>query len=152
MKQAARRVALESLGWLLVVGGIAGLILPGPGLLGLFAGLVLLSQQYEWAERRVDPVKKKALRGAAESVQTWPRIVVSCVIALVIVASGVLWCVRPAAPSWWPVADHWWLIGGWPTGITEILSGLFALGMIIYSYRRFRVRGEDPADAESSRA
>ena len=46
---------LESIGWLLIVAGIAALILPGPGLLMLFAGLVLLSQQYEWAERRVEP-------------------------------------------------------------------------------------------------
>ena len=151
MKQAARRVALESLGWLLVVAGVAGLILPGPGLLGIFAGLVLLSQRYEWAERRLEPVKAKALRGAADSVETWPRIVVSTLVALALVALGVLWTVRPAAPSWWPLEEKWWLAGGWPTGITEIASGLFALGMIVYSYRRFRVRGEDPADSQQTR-
>ena len=147
MKQAARRVALETLGWVLVVAGVAGLVLPGPGLLGIFAGLLLLSQQYDWAERRLEPVKEKALRGAAESVETWPRIVLSTALALVLVAAGVLWTVRPASPSWWPVDDRWWLAGGWPTGVTEIASGLFALGMIVYSYRRFRVRGEAvPAD------
>ena len=151
MKQAARRVALESLGWLLVVAGVAGLILPGPGLLGIFAGLVLLSQRYEWAERRLEPVKAKALRGAADSVETWPRIVVSTLVALALVALGVLWTVRPAAPSWWPLEEKWWLAGGWPTGITEIASGLFAIGMIVYSYRRFRARGEPvPADRTSS--
>ncbi len=147
MKQAARRVALETLGWVLVVAGVAGLVLPGPGLLGIFAGLLLLSQQYDWAERHLEPVKEKALRGAAESVETWPRIVLSTALALVLVAAGVLWTVRPASPSWWPVDDRWWLAGGWPTGVTEIASGLFALGMIVYSYRRFRVRGEAvPAD------
>ena len=69
-----KRVGLEILGWLLIVAGIAGLILPGPGLLGIFAGMAILSQQYEWAEKRVDPVKKKALGGASDAVQTWPRI------------------------------------------------------------------------------
>ena len=68
MKKAARRIALETLGWVLVVAGIAALVLPGPGLLAIFAGLALLSQQYDWAERRVEPVKEKALKAAAESV------------------------------------------------------------------------------------
>ena len=152
MKQAARRVALETLGWILVVAGLAALVLPGPGLLAIFAGLVLLSQQYEWAERRVEPVKEKALRGAAESVETWPRIVVSTVIALGLVALGVLWTWAPPAPSWWPVDDRWWLAGGWPTGVTEIASGLFALGMIVYSYRRFHGRDEDSAESDRASA
>ena len=44
-----------------VVLGVAAIFLPGPGLLGIFAGLALLSQQYEWAERRVEPVRLRAL-------------------------------------------------------------------------------------------
>jgi uncharacterized protein (TIGR02611 family) len=135
---AAKRIVLETLGWLLVIGGVAALVLPGPGLLGIFAGLALLSQQYEWAERRLAPVKKKALEAAEDSVRTWPRIVASGTAALVLVAAGVLWCLRPAAPDWWPLAERWWLSGGWGVGITQILSGLVALAMIVYSYRRFR--------------
>ena len=37
-----------------------------------------------------------------------------------------------------PVDEQWWLFGGWPPGITLVLSGMFAIGLIIYSYRRFR--------------
>ena len=74
---AARRLVLETIGWVLVVAGIAALVLPGPGLLAIFAGLALLSQQYEWAERRLEPVKEKALEAAQDSVETWPRIVLS---------------------------------------------------------------------------
>ena len=74
---AAKRVVLETLGWLLVVAGIAALVLPGPGLLMLFAGLALLSQQYEWAERRVEPIKEKALKAADEGVETPLRITLS---------------------------------------------------------------------------
>jgi uncharacterized protein (TIGR02611 family) len=133
-----KRIVLETLGWLLVIGGVAALVLPGPGLLGIFAGLALLSQQYEWAERRLAPVKKKALEAAEDSVRTWPRIVASASAALVLVAAGVLWCLRPSAPGWWPLAERWWLSGGWGVGITQILSGLVALAMIVYSYRRFR--------------
>ena len=72
---AARRIAATILGWFLVLAGIAALILPGPGLLLLAAGLAVLSQQYEWAERRLEPVKVAAFKTAADGVQTWPRIV-----------------------------------------------------------------------------
>jgi hypothetical protein len=63
----------------------------------------------------------------------------------VLVAAGVLWCLRPAAPDWWPLAERWWLSGGWGVGITQILSGLVALAMIVYSYRRFRNATTEPA-------
>lgn len=144
MRGHAKRVGLEILGWVLVIGGLAALVLPGPGLLALFAGLAVLSQQYEWAERRLEPVKKQALKTAAEGVETWPRIVASVAGALVLVTLGVVWGVGLPAPSWWPVNDGWWLLGGWGTGTTLILSGLIALALVVYSYRNFRDR--PPAD------
>ena len=49
---------IEVGGWTLVVAGVAALILPGPGLLLLAAGLVVLSQQYAWAARRLEPGKQ----------------------------------------------------------------------------------------------
>ena len=134
---ALRRLLLETIGWMLVVAGIAALVLPGPGLLMIFAGLALLSQQYEWAERRLEPVRLRALRGAAESVETWPRIAMSTLAALVIGGFGVLWTVQPPAPRWWPLKASWWLLGGRWTGVTLLLSALIALALIVYSYRRF---------------
>jgi uncharacterized protein (TIGR02611 family) len=134
----SKRIVLEVVGWTLVLAGIAALVLPGPGLLSIFAGLVILSQQYEWAERRVEPVKRRAFEGASDAVQTWPRIATATFGALVIVGFGLLWLLQPDAPSWWPVDERWWLYGGWAPGITLVLSGLFALAMIVYSYRRFR--------------
>jgi hypothetical protein len=67
--RALRRLALESLGWLLVVGGLAAIVLPGPGLLAIVAGLALLSQQYEWAQRRLEPVQPIRPREAPRSVR-----------------------------------------------------------------------------------
>lgn len=135
---AAKRLVLESLGWLLVVAGIAALILPGPGLLMLFGGMLLLAQQYEWAERRLEPIRLRALKGAAESVETWPRILLSVLAAIWVIGCGIVWTIRPAAPDWWPAAERWWLFGGAGTGITLIASGVLALVLIAYSYRRFR--------------
>lgn len=143
MKRAARRVVLETVGWVLVLVGIAALVLPGPGLLTLFAGMALLATQYQWAERRVEPVKKAALRAAADSVRTWPRIVTSCLGVVCLTGLGLAWGIRPPAPGWWPLADRWWLPGGWATGSTLIGSAVFAAALIVYSYRNFRQIEQD---------
>ncbi len=136
------------MGWLLVVGGLAALVLPGPGLLMLFGGLAVLSQQYEWAERRLNPVKYRALKGAAESVESVLRIVLSSVLAVGLIACGVLWIWSPPAPGWWPLDEGWWLPGGLATAITQIASGLIALALIVYSYRRFHGHPEAVAELE----
>lgn len=149
-KKALRRILIEVAGWTLVVVGIAALVLPGPGLLALFAGLAILSQQYEWAERRMRPVEVMALKSAAEGVQTWPRIIASVTAALAIAVVGVFWGIRPDAPGWWPIADKWWLPGGWATAATLIASSILALGTIVYSYRRFH--GVEDPEAEAERA
>src|SRR5689334_3709947 len=137
MKKAAKRIVLEVAGWLLLVLGIAALVLPGPGLLGVFAGLALLSQQYDWAERRTEPVKLRALKAAAEGVETWPRIALSILGVLVLAGCGVLWILSPASPEWWPLDDFWWLPGGLATGLTQVVSAAIAAVLIAYSYRRF---------------
>lgn len=140
MTGAAKRVVLETLGWVLLVLGLAMIFLPGPGLLGMFAGLALLARQYDWANRRMEPVRLRALRGAAESVETWPRIVISLMGVVLFAGLGVLWILAPPAPSWWPVAESWWLPGGVWTGITQIASAAIALALIVYSYHRFHDR------------
>src|SRR6478735_2741167 len=150
MRARVRRIVLEVVGWMLVVAGIAALVLPGPGLLMLAGGLVVLSQEYEWAERRLEPIKVRALRGAAEGVENWLRIAMSMALALGLIACGVLWIWGPEEPpSWWPLSDVLWLPGGAATGVTQIASGLIALGLIVYSYRRFRVLQEPVPELSS---
>jgi len=138
VKDVAKKLILEIIGWSLVLLGLAALVLPGPGLLLLLAGLVVLSQQYDWAERRVEPLKAKALKGAAEGVETWPRIILSALVALGLMACGVFWIWSPPAPGWWPIAEHWWLPGGIWTGATQVASGMIGLGLLVYSVRKFR--------------
>lgn len=149
--KAAKRIGLEILGWTLVVLGIAALVLPGPGLLGLFAGLYVLSQQYDWAERRVEPVKIAAFRAAAQGVQTWPRVLASVLGVVFMICVGIVWGLRPDAPGFWPIDERWWLFGGWPTGITLIISAFIALALIIFSYRRFH-GVENPIDTAEAAA
>lgn len=146
MRGAAKRVLLEVVGWALVLAGIAALILPGPGLLLLAAGLFVLSQQYEWAERRVDPILDRALIGAATGVDSLWKVVLSALFALGLVACGVLWIKSPGAPDWWPLTEGWWLPGGAATGSTQIASGIVALGLIVWSYRRYHGKPEVVAE------
>lgn len=136
---AGKRVLLEILGWALVLLGIAALILPGPGLLLLAAGLAVLSQQYEWAEKRVDPVFERAKQGAVEGMRTWPRLLLSLFGVAWLIGFGVLWILSPPAPDWWPLDEAWWLPGDWATGSSLVLSGLIVAGMLVYA-RRLAVR------------
>ncbi|WP_104106236.1 PGPGW domain-containing protein [Nocardioides sp. 616] len=138
VKSTGKSVLLQGAGWVLVILGLAALVLPGPGLLALFAGMAILATQYEWADRRLAPVKKAALGTAADSVKSWPRILLSMIGVLVLIGIGLFWGIGVEAPSWWPVDDKWWLRGGWGTGGTLIASGLIAFALIVYSYRNFR--------------
>jgi hypothetical protein len=152
MRGAAKRVLLEVVGWVLVLAGIAALVLPGPGLLLLAAGLFVLSQQYEWAERRVDPILDRALIGAAQGVESKWKVALSVLFALGLGACGVLWIASPPAPEWWPLSETWWLPGGLPTGITQIASAAIAIGLIVWSYRRYHGHPEHVAELKARAA
>lgn len=147
MSTWGRRLVLLVVGWVLVVLGIAALVLPGPGLLCLAGGLVVLSQEYEWAERRVEPVKKRAFDAARSGVKTWPRIAGSALGVLWLLAAGIIWTVNPRIPEFWIIGPRL-PFAGWPTGSSLILSGLVAGGLLVYSIRRWR--GADP-DSERAR-
>lgn len=133
-----RRTGIEVAGWTLVVLGLAALVLPGPGLLMVVAGLAVLSLRYAWAHRWLHPLKVRAFRAAAQGVQTWPRIVGAVGGALTVIAAGITWGLWRQAPHWWRLRESWWLPGGWVTGGTLIASGIIALALVGYSYQRFR--------------
>ena len=150
MKAAAKRIGLEILGWTLLVVGIIAIPLPGRGVLIVAGGLIVLSQQYEWAERRVEPIKREALRGAANSVETWPRIVLTSLMIALIAGAGVLWFIGPDAPGWWPLSDRWWLPGGKATSISQFFSAGVAVGLLVWSYRKFHGNPEAIAAVEAA--
>ena len=135
-----KTLALEIVGWLLVAIGLAALVLPGPGLLALFAGMTILATRYEWAERRLEPVREAALKAAKDGVADWPHIIMSTCGVLAILSFGILWTVQPTAPEWWPVAEKFWLIGGSGAGITLIASSIIAGAMLVVSSIKFRPR------------
>lgn len=136
----AKGFAIKSLGWLLLLVGIAALPLPGPGAMLILLAMIVLATQYEWAEERLEGIRDWAMKGAADSVRTWPRIVVSLLGVGWLIGFGTYWGIRPPAPGWWPMRDSWWLVGGWATGATLIFSGVVAFGLLVYSFMKLRGR------------
>lgn len=59
-----RRIGVAAAGGTLLAAGVAMLVLPGPGLLVMVAGLGLLATEFAWAERRLAQTKQAARRTA----------------------------------------------------------------------------------------
>lgn len=59
MTLSAKRISRVAGGWALLAVGAALLVLPGPGLLVIAAGLGLLATEYEWAARLLRSVKER---------------------------------------------------------------------------------------------
>ena len=137
-----------TVGWILLVLGLAALVLPGPGLLMIAAGLAILSQQYLWARRRLAPVRARGMQAAEASVRSWPALTLSVLAALTGLALGVVWVLQPPAPGWWPFSEEWWLPGGWGTGSSLIGSSCIAIGLLTFSFWRFRIRGAEEPDPD----
>jgi hypothetical protein len=60
MRRNGRRVGVTIAGFAVLLAGIAMLVLPGPGLLVIIAGLGILSTEYVWAQRMLATAKRKA--------------------------------------------------------------------------------------------
>ncbi|HLK94131.1 MAG TPA: PGPGW domain-containing protein [Nocardioidaceae bacterium] len=145
---STRKLAVTVVGTVLSLAGIAALVLPGPGLLLLLAGLVVLATEFEWAAKRVDTVRDRAFDVSAAGVATWPRIILSTLGACALVAVGIFWWMDPR------IAEIWILgpalpFGGWTTGSVLVLSGLVALGLLVYSIQRFRLDNDEPPGSGS---
>ncbi len=63
----SKRAGITVIGFVLIIGGIILLPLPGPGWLVIFAGLAVLATEYVWAERALDTAKKKAKAAARKA-------------------------------------------------------------------------------------
>jgi uncharacterized protein (TIGR02611 family) len=58
--RSSKRAAILVIGLALVAGGLAMLVLPGPGILVVIAGLAVLATEFVWAERMLDTAKEQA--------------------------------------------------------------------------------------------
>lgn len=56
----SKAIAVSIAGAALVLAGLVMLVLPGPGLVVIIAGLAVLATQYAWAERALEHAKQRA--------------------------------------------------------------------------------------------
>jgi hypothetical protein len=141
-----RQTGVIALGWVLVVGGILLIPLPGPGMLVLVAGIALLAPHYSWARRILDPMKARAIVAAKAGVETPFRIAVSAAGGLWLLGLGVMWLVSPDIPILhvWGLQIGPKLPGGRAVGTGLATSGVVALLLLAYSVLRWypgRTRG-----------
>ena len=126
-----KRVLIAVAGGVLLVVGVLLLVLPGPGLLLVLAGLLLLASQFPALERYVDPVRDRAMKAAEESVSSPLRIAGSVLAGLALLAAGIVWGTVKSLP-----------FAGWSTGSSLILSSVILFALLIWSYRRVKTRRE----------
>ncbi|MBW1596705.1 PGPGW domain-containing protein [Streptomyces sp. JJ38] len=131
-----KRVALGTVGGLLLVTGVALLVLPGPGLLLVLAGLVLLSRAVPAVERYVEPVRARAMKAAADSVASPLRIAGSVLAGLGLLASGIVvgLALIPQLP-----------FSGWAAGAGLIVSSVILFALLVWSYRAQHSGASAPA-------
>lgn len=60
--RSSKRIAVSIVGAVLVLGGLAMLVLPGPGILVVAAGFAVLGTEYAWAAAALDRTKVTAER------------------------------------------------------------------------------------------
>ncbi|MEV7398738.1 PGPGW domain-containing protein [Aeromicrobium sp. NPDC092404] len=141
LKSLIERLGVEILGWILIPVGLVLMPLPGPGMLIVVAGVAMLSRRHVWAQRMLDPLRRRAVEAAKYGVATWPRIVVSFLGGVWLVALGVVWWVSPEIPEFSILS-----VGfgpelpahGWGTALGLWASAIAAWALLAYSVVRWR--------------
>ena len=66
--RSGKRIAVTVIGFTLIAAGLVMLVVPGPGLLAIAAGLAVLATEYTWARQALDETKRRT-RGAARRLR-----------------------------------------------------------------------------------
>jgi uncharacterized protein (TIGR02611 family) len=85
-----KRILVILAGSVVLIAGVAMLVLPGPGLLVIVAGLAILSSEFEWADRMRARVRDRA-EEAAQKAGVSLAAVVAVAIFFAVVLSVAAW-------------------------------------------------------------
>lgn len=135
--QTFKRSAVTLLGAALLLVGLALMVLPGPGILLIVAGLAVLATEYVWAQRLLVHAKDRAEMTQKAAVASPLRTGASLAFASGLVALGVLMLVVDDVA--WPVLDStvdaFW---GPVTGSIFIVTGLILVTTTVVTLKSAR--------------
>jgi uncharacterized protein (TIGR02611 family) len=87
------RIGIIIFGTLVTLAGLAMMVLPGPGIVVIIAGLGILASEVSWAERLLAYAKRRANVDSITAQHPWIK-PVSIVLMVLGVAASVLYTVR----------------------------------------------------------
>jgi len=127
-----KRFAVTILGGALLILGLAMMVLPGPGILVIVAGLAVLATEYVWARRLLVKAKQQATKAQEAAVASPVRLAATVIFGLVLLALGLAMVIKKDldVPFWSPV-----------TGGILAVTALILLVTTYISYRA--AKGED---------
>ena len=125
--RVARRALVTLAGVVLLSVGAVLLIAPGPGLIVVALGLVVLGTEYEWARRHATRTMHRARRAADEAAARPAALAGTAAFALGLIALGVMLAVVEELPG-----------SGVSSGVSVAVSGLITLGTLTWAVRRRR--------------
>ena len=130
--QVAKRFAVTIVGFLLLGLGAAMMVLPGPGILVIVAGLAVLATEYVWARRLLVRAKSEAEKVSEAAVASPARTAGTVLFAVALGGLGIAMLVARELdlPFWGPV-----------TGGILLVTALILLVTTYLTYRS--AHGED---------
>jgi uncharacterized protein (TIGR02611 family) len=133
-----RKAVISLVGVAIMAVGAVMLVAPGPGIIVIVAGLFVLSLEYEWANRRFEQLRDKAVEAAHATAASRWQTALALVSATGIIVGGILWGLNEN----WPFSS--WTLAG-----SLIGSGVLAMATVIWSIvdlRKHRSRAAASAD------
>lgn len=73
LPRPVRLVAVAVVGGTVLLTGVAMLVLPGPGILAILAGLALLATEFAWARRWLERARAAGQAGVDKGRAVWGR-------------------------------------------------------------------------------
>lgn len=144
-----KRSAVTLVGVCLVLGGIALMPLPGPGIVVVVAGLAVLATEYVWARRLLRRAKAEAERAQEEAVASPARIATTVLSALAVCGVGITMLVVEDVhwPIWDSLIDYVWSP---TTGAVVVVTSLIPLVTTAVSLRSSREKQDEREPATVS--
>jgi uncharacterized protein (TIGR02611 family) len=113
---ATTKVVVTLVGAAVLTAGVIMMVTPGPGLVGIVAGLAILATEWEWADRWLGAARRK-LHDAREAAAAMDprvrrrRILLTALVVVVVVGAVTTYVVLADWPGWsvsaWDRAQSW---------------------------------------------